>query len=138
MRTYTKTVREGERVGDVDWNYDFRQHFNNYCTDAAGQDEICKQSVERFRAISNAFASGHKVLATTYGGWPRCGLHEVLDVGMYDGWPYWRPVPSVATRSPLGGSEWKSFCSLTDFEVANTNSTERLSGVEKWNRRAQS
>lgn len=119
MKTYTTTVREGERTGDVDWSYDFRQHFNNYCTSDAGRDEICARSVERFKAIADAVAAGQTVRATTYGGWPRCGFHEVLDVGMYDGWPYWKPVPSVLMRGVLGGAEWHSFCSLTDYEPAN-------------------
>ena len=120
MRTYTTTVSEGEKVGDVDWSYDFRQHFNNYCTSEAGRDEICAKSVQRFREISEAFAASKTVRATTYGGWPRCGYGEVLDVGMYDGWPYWKPVPSVFTRSPLGGGEWHCFAALTDYELVNT------------------
>lgn len=116
MRTYTQTVREGERVGDVDWSYDFRQHFNNYCTTDAGRDEICARSVDRFRAIADAIAAGKRVRATTDGGWPRCGFCEVLDIGMYDGWPYWRPVPSVLMRGAIGGATWRSFCALTDME----------------------
>jgi hypothetical protein len=120
MRTYTTTVREGAKVAELEWTYDFRQHFNNHCCDDAGRDEHCARSVTRLRAIAEAFASGQVVRATTYGGWPRCGLNEVLDVGMYDGWPYWKPVPSVMTRSVLGGSEWHSFSSLTDMELADS------------------
>lgn len=119
MRTYTETVREGTKVAEVDWSYDFRQHFNNYCTSDDGRDEICAKSVQRFREIAEAFAAGKTVRATTYGGWPRCGYGEVLDVGMYDGWPYWKPVPSVFTRSALGGGEWHCFAMLTDYEPAN-------------------
>ena len=121
MRTYTTTVREGERTGDVDWGYDFRQHFNNYCTNDAGRDEICAKSVQRFRAIAELHAAGTRVRATTYGGWPRCGFGDVLDVGMYDGWPYWRPVPSVLTSSVLGAAR-HSFCSLTDYAVVDPGS----------------
>ncbi len=114
MRTYTQTVREGERTGDVDWGYDFRQHFNS----DARRDEICAKSVQRFRDIADLHAAGTPVRATTYGGWPRCGFGDVLDVGMYDGWPYWRPVPSVLMRGVIGGAGWHSFCSLTDYETA--------------------
>ena len=118
MRTYTTTVREGEKVGEVDWSYDFRQHFNNHCTSDAGRDEICAKSVQRLREIADAHSAGKVVRATTYGGWPRCGYGEVLDVGMYDGWPYWKPVPSVFTSSALGGGEWHCFAMLTDHEVS--------------------
>jgi hypothetical protein len=116
MKSRTVTVTEGERVGDVDWTYNFRQHFDNLCADDARRDEACASSVERLREIAAAVASGVDVQATTDGGWPRCGMHRVLSVGMYDGWPYWRPVPSVLTLGPLGG-EWHSFASLTDHEV---------------------
>ena len=114
MRTYTTTVREGERVGDVDWNYDFRQHFNNHCVSDTRRDAICAESVAMLRMIADAVANGRKVLATTDGGWPKFGFNEVIDIGMYDGWPFWKPVPSVLTRGPLG-PEWHSFSMLTEF-----------------------
>ena len=53
---------------------------------------------------------------------------EVLDVGMYDGWPYWKPVPSVFTRSALGGGEWHCFAMLTDYEPANVGIEPPRSG----------
>lgn len=114
MRTETRTVQIGERVGDVDWSYDFRSHFGNHGPDVA--DKRCKEAKDRLRAIEAAFRAGEPVEATTDGGWPRCGWGVVLDVGMYDGWPYWKPVPSVYTRGPLGG-EWHSFVSLSDFAI---------------------
>ena len=117
MKTYTRTVRVGEKVDEIVWSYDFRQHFNNYGTDAAGRDEICAKSVHRFREIANAFAAGQNVLATTYGGWPRCGYREVLDVGMYDGWPFFVPIPSVLTNAQLG-PEWHCFAFLTDYRIS--------------------
>ena len=119
MRTYTTTVREGEKTGAVDWDYNFRQHFDTLCTSDAGRDEACARQVAKFREIADAHAEGKTVRATTYGGLPRVGYREVLDVGMYDGWPYWRPVPSVLIRGVLGGAEWHAFSTVTDYEPAN-------------------
>jgi hypothetical protein len=128
MRTYTKTVREGEKVGEVDWSYNFRQHFNNYCMNEEGRDEICAKVVQRFREIVDLHAAGKRVFATTDDGCPKFGFNEVLYVGMYDGWPYWSPVPSVLTYGTLG-PEWHSFCSLTDYFAENANG-EKHAGDE--------
>ena len=119
MRTYTQTVREGERVGDIDWGYDFLSHFGNLCTNDDGRAEACERSKDRLRKIQDAFTAGIEVRTTTYGGWPRIGLKRVIDVGMYDGWPFWKPTPSVQTMGTLG-PEWHSFSSLTDMEIKAT------------------
>lgn len=116
MRTETRTVRIGELLGPVDWDYDFRQHFNNLCAPDDVRDEYCERAVERLKAIAEA---PDEWIATTDGGRPRCGWGKVLAVGMYDGWPWWRPVPSVCIQSPLGGGEWHSFYSLTGAEKIN-------------------
>lgn len=120
MRTETRTVRIGERVGDVDWLYDFRNHFNNLCTSDERRDEACEQAKDRLRKMEEAVKSGAEIRATTDGGWPRCGLNRVIDVGMYDGWPYWRPVPSVQTMGTLG-TEWHSFSAITTIEEVTPN-----------------
>lgn len=110
MRLVTVTRRVGEYLGPVDWSYDFRSHFNNVCSPDPVRDEICKKHVDNLRLL----CSGGRWEATTYGGWPRCGWGEVLQVGMYDGWPYWKPTPSALLSTTLG-SEWASFCSITDI-----------------------
>ena len=110
MKTTTVTKREGEFLGLVDWDYDFASHFTGY-----GNPEIaarfCEEAVKMLRLLS----AGGSWQATTDGGWPRVGWREVISVGMYDGWPYWRPVPSVCL-SGVFGSEWHSFSSLTGVE----------------------
>ena len=118
MKTRTTTVREGEKIGEVDWSYNFRSHFNNYCTTTAGQDAICEKSVQCFREVVEAFNAGKIVKTTTYGGWPRCGYSEVVDSGMYDGWPYWKPTPSVQVLNWDGSTSWDCFSLLTDYTVA--------------------
>lgn len=92
--------RIGENMGPIDWSYDFRQHFNGY-SDAAYADEVCAERTAMLRQIVEGMAKGERWEASHYGFFAL-----VIDVGMYDGWPHWRPVPSVAIASPLGGAEW--------------------------------
>lgn len=120
MKYRTVTERVGELLGPVDWSYGFRTHFDGYCTDAAGRDVICKQHVDRLRKIVE---NKDDYEVTTYGGWPRCGWGIVIAVGMYDGWPYWKPVPSVLFRSTIG-SEWTGFANITNIRNIKTGEIE--------------
>lgn len=119
MRTITTTERIGERVGDIDWNYDFLSHFKNYCTGDETKAKYCKESTEQLRTIEERYKAGLRTMATTDGGSSRIGWGQVLDVGMYDGWPYWRPVPSVRILGPLGG-EWHAFSTVTEIRYDKT------------------
>lgn len=114
MKTKTVTVREGEYLGPVDWSYDFSQHYttNSHPT----------ESMEADLARLHELCDGGEWEATTDGGWPRCGWGRVLQVGMYDGWPFWRPVPSVRIQSWLG-AEWAPFSSVTDIRVVDSEAT---------------
>lgn len=116
MRYEQQTVRIGERVGDVDWSYNFRSHFDGLCSTDERRDEACTKAVEVLRDIESDLRAGKHIVATTDGGWPRCGWGRVIDVGMYDGWPFWKPVPSVLTSGPLGPS-WHSFYMITGVEI---------------------
>lgn len=121
MKTRTVTERVGEFLGPVDWNYDFLSHFGCTCfrTQEAKQ-EYCDKHVERLRKI---VAEPDAYEVTTYGGWPRCGWGPVVEVGMYDGWPYWRPVPTVAYRTWLG-VEHSAFCGITNIRRKGTDDCE--------------
>lgn len=111
MRTETQTVWIGEHLGPVDWTFDFE-------ADSKGlHPEFAKNCLAWFRQIAEAPDQWE---ATTDGGWPRCGWGRVLEVGMYDGWPYWRPVPSFLLAGTLGPS-WHSWSMLSD--------ARRISGV---------
>lgn len=118
MRVETRTVCIGERMGDIDWSYDFRKHFDCYCTTDEQRDKRCEEAKAMLRELEEAHREGRAFQATTYGGWPRCGWGPVTDVGMYDGWPYWKPVPSVRI-----GSEWTCFSSITSYESVTPNDT---------------
>lgn len=111
MRLETQTVRVGELLGPVDWTYDFRKHFDSCVCSNEARDEFCSRAIATLRLLAD---NPGKYEATTDGGIPRCGWGKVLDVGMYDGWPYWRPTPSVRIDG-WAGSSWHSFCGITDI-----------------------
>lgn len=98
MRTETVTRRIGEYMGPVDWDYDFRHHFNNYCCNEGTKDEMCRKAVERFRTLEVG-----DMVDEGFGN-----TREVLKIGMYDGWPWWKPVPHYLRNGTLG-PEWHSF-----------------------------
>jgi hypothetical protein len=116
VKTRTVEVREGELLGPIDWDYDFAAH-------GSGQGgsmfpKRLQENIERLRTLEAGIARGEVWEATTDGGVPRCGWGRVLAIGMYDGWPYWQPVPSVLIAGSLG-AEWSSVSSLSDIrEVA--------------------
>lgn len=112
MKEYTVKRYEGELLGPIDWSYNFLSHFQNHCVSDERKQEYCNEAIERLKLLE-ANPSGYQV--TNDGGWPRMWWHDVIAVGMYDGWPYWKPVPSVLTRGTLG-PEWHCFSSLTGIE----------------------
>jgi hypothetical protein len=109
MRYRTVTERIGECLGPIDWSFDF--HASDWEHGGSLNPQSVKEAVERLRQVE---ADPGAYLATTDGGWPRVGWHRVLQVGMYDGWPYWRPYPSVKLEGTLG-HEWHSYHSITEI-----------------------
>ena len=103
MKFRTEIVREGEYLGPIDWSFDFTQFYTV-------NPEILKRGTDMLRELE----AGGDWEATTDGGWPRFGWGQVLQVGMYDGWPFWKPVPSVRTTSVFG-SEWHPWYSITEI-----------------------
>lgn len=77
--------------------------------------EVAKDRGQAFvDALKAAEQSPDKYQATTDGGWPRCGWGRVLRVIMYDGWPYWRPTPTVVCAS-WHGVEYHAINSLSEI-----------------------
>lgn len=99
MRTHTVTVREGEMLGPIDWTH-----------------PMVAEAEERHPGVVAAIQAEERERGThemtTDGGWPRFGWHRVLDMGMWDGWPYWRPMPSVCLAGVLG-AEWHQILFVT-------------------------
>lgn len=130
MKTQTRTITEriGENMGAIDWSYDFRSHFDCMGTSSAGKDERCEQAKRWLKRVEAEWSAGHPVRVTNDGGSPRCAIYPVIDIGMYDGYPYWRPVPSVQVRT-WAGAEWYSFDRITDVYL--DESGESLGQVER-------
>lgn len=82
MRTETITVRVGEDCGPIDWSHD-----------------LAKDRPQTWR---DAEASP---VDFTYGDYER----PIIRVCMYDGWPYWRPMPAISYLGPLNCVEWAFF-----------------------------
>ena len=103
MKTRTVTVREGEFLGPDDRDYDHTQH-NAVNADHArrGWETILKMNddPEGWRYCPSGFST-----------------FEVLHVGMWDGWPFWRPTPAIGYIGPLGSVEWAFFYNVQPHKV---------------------
>ncbi len=107
MKYSTQIVREGELLGPIDWEYDFRQHFTNIGSPESTKDEYYARAVERLRRISEP---GEWQVYLSHGSiWK-----DVYQVGMYDGWPFWKPTPALLTSGTLS-PEWHFFYDLQDY-----------------------
>ena len=120
MSTTARTVRIGEWVGPVDPDYDFAQHswdhggtMNPIAIDS-GRDIILQ-------------------MAENPDGWTYCptgfATFLVVHVGMYDGWPFWVPTPSLGYIGPIGVVEVEFFYSLRGHSVNRVGiQTEQTDG----------
>jgi hypothetical protein len=98
-------------VGPVDWSYDFMYHFQGYCVRDEEKHAMCERYKERLRQLTE-IPEGERHLwqvQTSHEYW-----HDLLDVGMYDGWPFWKPVPHVF-HSGMYGGVWETFSNITDI-----------------------
>lgn len=112
MQYRTVVVREGERLGDIDWSYDFASH--GWTASRGGHNpELIPREVELLREVERAFKAGERVLVRLEGE----TYEPVCDVGMYDGWPFWKPTPSVKSSTWLGAS-WHPFTSIRGVRIA--------------------
>lgn len=108
MKTRMVEEREGELLGPVDWSHNFRQHFDNYCSTNEQRDKRCAETVALLKRLTEMIAEGKRCRIQCYDF-----SHSVITVGMYDGWPYWKPTPAILVNSPIGGGDWKFFYDLT-------------------------
>ena len=117
MKTRQVTVREGELLGPINWNYDFREHYEGVypacCNGEETHERMFQQAMTILRMLEE---NPDKYEATVYGGWPRCGWGRVVHIGTYDGWPYWKPVPSVFITNLFVG-DWHAFHDITDIRL---------------------
>lgn len=81
--------RIGEFVGPVDWDYDFLRHDWNH--GGSINPDINRRSIDILREL----------VANPDKDWRYRG-RKVVEIGMYDGWPYWQPTPAIRYDGPLG------------------------------------
>lgn len=111
MREYTVTKREGEYLGPVDWDYDFINDTNRYPgIPEETRLEYLNENISWVKELDEA-ENIQEYSVSNYGGCPKI-WNKALKVGMYDGWPYWRPRPAVLMET-WHGSEWVWWDSLT-------------------------
>lgn len=99
--------REGELLGPVDWTYDFD---TMAWSDTHGgvNPEIIARGKETLKFVETGMAQGKSYTVYCY------GLEQkVISIGMYDGWPFWKPTPSVYLETFWGG-EWHPFYNISN------------------------
>lgn len=112
MKYRTEIVREGENVGPIDFSYDFIQHYGTHCCSDEQKREYCDAAVALLRTVAEA--DDPQDLRIRCDEW----WYDVLDVGMYDGWPYWKPVPAVmVVERVFKTATWKHFYQLAAVEM---------------------
>jgi hypothetical protein len=120
MKYETVVQRVGENLGPIDYTYDFTTH--DWSGSRGGVNPaITQASVEQLRRLDAAFADkGNRVEVRL--------MHSdcfwvVLAVGMYDGWPFWAPTPSVQVYRVLG-AEWHPWYYVQDVRVVGEASVD--------------
>lgn len=106
MKFVTKTERVGEELGPVDWSHPMVA-------------EVERRQPNLIALLRDAEQNPDAFEATTDGGSPKVGWHQVLRVVMYDGWPYWRPTPTVVSVSWAGVCH-DSFALICEVRRGNT------------------
>lgn len=92
MKTRMVEERIGEWLGPVDWSYPFT--IGAYVNNSERQ--------QRAIAVLKELTADPKGWVYQPSGFT---CFEVLNVGMYDGWPYWKPTPAIGWYGPLSSVE---------------------------------
>lgn len=102
MRTETRTVHIGEWLGPVDWTFDFDSW--GWDRGGSGNPTLIEPSKAALRDLERWIEDEKPCEVGEHQSW-----HRVIRVGMYDGWPFWRPVPSVLYATFLGSESTSWF-----------------------------
>ena len=86
---YYKTIQVpvGETCGPIDWDHEI----------ARGKPALWREAEVNPEAF-------------LYNG------REILQICMWDGWPYWKPTPAIQFIGPLKSAEWDFFNSYGCYE----------------------
>lgn len=99
MRTVTRIERIGEWLGPIDPSYQWDKITGVHSRSAAeGRETIERMAAEPdgWRYSPSGFNS-----------------FEVVHIGMYDGWPFWEPTPTIGYIGPLDSVETTPFYNLS-------------------------
>lgn len=99
MITRTYTERIGEYLGPIDWDYDFAQH-DWHGSRGGVNPEITAASRLLLKKLETDLNQNRECKVWIYGI-----RHQVIKVGMYDGFPFWKPTPSICVDTH-SGVEW--------------------------------
>jgi len=109
MRTRTITVREGEWFEPVDRLYDFRSH--GWDCGGSVNPSVVKEGTRTILELDRKFCSARWVYV------PCLTEREIVHVGMWDGWPFWKPTPAIGYIGPMGSVEIAFFYNLKSSNV---------------------
>ena len=113
MRSYQMTHYEGELLGEIDWKHDFARAFDCCCSSSEHKTDMLFRAIENLWQVERLYKKDVRLQVRTGDYW-----HNLLSVGMYDGWPYWKPMPAIMVKGPLGSGEWKHFPCVDEFRAA--------------------
>lgn len=110
MRYETRVERIGEWLGPVDFSYDFAKHGWGNGRGGINPGRV-PPSIEMMRKLS-AQPDGWLYSPSDFSAFP------VVNVGMYDGWPFWEPTPAIGYVGPLGSVEVAFFYDLSEHKLS--------------------
>jgi len=62
-------------------------------------------------------------------GWKYCSsgfsIFSVVHIGMYDGWPFWKPTPAIGWIGPLGTVEVAFWYNLRAHNLTKQNQKQK-------------
>jgi hypothetical protein len=120
MRSYMVERRVGEWLGPVDWDYDFSQH--GWDNGGSTNPKCISNGMEALRMVEEdgglwAYSSSS------------FSLFRVIRVGMFDGWPFWKPTPALGYIGPLGSVKIVFFYSLHKGKLMAARECDRCDGI---------
>lgn len=95
--------RAGELKPGIDWSYDFSNGFARMGAPQETKDAYRDRCVAFLKTIKPGDC------VTSSGQFDRI----VVEVGMYDGWPFWTPTPAISYIGPLGCIEYDFYSNLS-------------------------
>ena len=103
MRAKQVTQYEGELLGPIDWSHNFSDWFDSWCVSETTRRDMLFEQIELLWQIERAHLKGERIEVLT--GFGSDYWYPLLGIGMYDGWPWWKPMPSICVYRVLG-AEW--------------------------------